>query len=158
MSIPMGTTVKALVKLGKRPEDCWQWLGQLTEEGYAIKTVNGQKTSAARWMWSMLFGSPPKAMKVIHTCANPACVNPAHMRLGSQADAVRSGAGTTLSPADVAEIKRAKADRNINTTRILSERYGITQTHVRLIWKEGAWGKVGNPRPKRQSDAIMNSA
>lgn len=141
-----GLTLKQLVRIPKDANDCWKWLGKETQDGYGIKVHNGKETTAARWIWCVLFGELPAALRVIHTCGNHGCVNPSHMRAGTQADACRSGVQSTLTPADVAEIKTAKKDRGPNTASALAARLGVQPGQVREIWKGTSWGKPGRRR------------
>lgn len=149
MAHETGTTIKPLVKIGRDPADCWQWLGKETPQGYGIKSVAGKDVTAARWLWSMLFGELPAALRVIHTCGNSSCVNPAHMRAGSQADACRSGIGATLTPADVREIRQAAKDRGLHTARGLAQRFGVTDRHIRDIWRGRTWGRAKSTTAKQ---------
>ncbi|TAM22399.1 MAG: HNH endonuclease, partial [Nevskiaceae bacterium] len=124
MARETGLTLKPLVRLGKRPDDCWEWLSVKTEGGYGKKQLGGKTLLAHRWMWTQLFGPIPDGLVIDHICANPGCVNPAHLRLCSQAENCRDGAGTTLTSADVVEIKQAKKTRGPTTANALALRYG----------------------------------
>jgi hypothetical protein len=50
--------------------------------------INGTPALAHRHAWSLTHGPIPDGMIVMHACDNPPCVNPAHLRIGTQRDNV----------------------------------------------------------------------
>lgn len=69
---------------------CLLWTAAVDKDGYGrFKTDTWTVSQAHRWAWEQENGPVPRGLVVRHTCDVPACVQPAHMRLGTHADNVR---------------------------------------------------------------------
>ena len=77
--------------------ECWPWTGVSQINGYGVIGRGGRsagKVLAHRAVFELECGVIPESddwhgTVVMHTCDNRLCCNPAHLRLGSQADNVR---------------------------------------------------------------------
>jgi hypothetical protein len=66
---------------------CWLWTGAPAAGGYGALKYDGRTQKAHRVSWALHHGAmPPREIKVCHRCDTPACVNPAHLWLGTQQD------------------------------------------------------------------------
>ena len=66
------------------PDDCWLWLGPRDEKGYGRTTVDGTFVRIARLVLAYVTGTSGE--QALHSCDNPPCVNPHHLRWGSNSD------------------------------------------------------------------------
>src|SRR3990172_2420122 len=85
-----------LDKVDKDNGECWIWIGAIGTSGYGSFMLNGRNTRAHRVAYllfcgeiSKLEGSDCRGTCVIHSCDNPLCVNPDHLRLGTHVDNMR---------------------------------------------------------------------
>lgn len=94
--------------------DCWNWTASLDRYGYGKFRKGPGLFIASRVSLAMHFGRDLDAAEMAcHTCDNPACVNPAHLFVGSAkdnfVDAVRKGRVSQDMSAHLAASAKAKA-------------------------------------------------
>jgi len=64
-------------------DDCWLWQGKTARGGYGRY---GRKGSASRYALKLATGKDPIGLFALHSCDNPPCCNPNHLRWGTHGD------------------------------------------------------------------------
>lgn len=67
-------------------DECYEWDMARLPKGHGVIGLDGANYLAHRWAYEELVGPIPEGMYVIHSCDNPPCINPNHLRVGSAQD------------------------------------------------------------------------
>lgn len=68
------------------PSKCWLWTAYKDDLGYGRISLNGTAKLSHRVSYEINGGQIPEGMLILHSCDNPPCCNPAHLRPGTLAD------------------------------------------------------------------------
>jgi len=134
---------------------CWLWTSAM-RGGYGVFWLHGHCTSAHRVSWSLHHGPIPADMNVLHKCDTPACVNPAHLFLGTQQDnaddmlAKGRGRYDTNPPRGERQWQSKLSAEHIKNIRSddrsqieIAHDYGICPSHVSKIKSRKRWQHLG---------------
>ena len=145
------------------PNECWLWTGCRMaplpcgmQYGYFGAYDEGRTISIRphRFSYFLANGEIPDDKVVMHTCDVPLCVNPNHLRLGTQRenilDASKKGriangsrqGNSKLTEADVGAIRRSE-----RTTAELASLYDTDYTNILRIRRGESWRHVPMPEP-----------
>ena len=80
---------KMMAKSRLRSGGCIEWSGRVNTKGYGQIMMSGQLKMVHRVSWEMANGRIPDGAIIMHSCDNPACINPMHLLAGSYSDNTR---------------------------------------------------------------------
>lgn len=157
----------------EKTASCWLWKGAPLRSGHGVINSGGSEgrsIGAHRVSWELHNGPIPEGMCVLHNCPggdNPACVNPAHLFLGTSVDNAKdmfakgrqadphyrqSGrerwalahpgalAGANGSGVKLtAEQVAIIRTRNGEPSRNVARDYGVTHDTILRIWQGKTW-------------------
>lgn len=140
-----------------RDGDCMIWQGPKTYKGYGTIRMDGKKIRVHRIVCKETYGPPPDEKPLaLHSCDTPPCVNPAHLRWGSNreniADMDARGRGrrpiirgeqhvrSKLTEADVVAIRAMRAQGV--RTKTIALQFGVAARTIAAIAQRKKWKHV----------------
>jgi len=142
--------MKDLVYLQSRcivePEtNCWVWQRSVYSGGYGAIGDDGRIKLAHRVAYESLVGPIPPDTQVLHSCDNRRCINPEHLRLGTNDDNVKDAlarsryVGRRLSIEDVLYIR--ENPMGISQSK-LADKFEVSPSQIRRILNRKQWRHI----------------
>lgn len=143
-------------KTSKGAAGCLEWTGgRGNGMRYGIMSVRNKSTYVHRVMAAIKFGGLDDGCVVMHSCDNPACVNPDHLLVGSHLDnmsdrrskgrdnlffAGEANGRHKLSAQDIPIIRERIASGE--TRAAVARDYGVSRQVVSDIYSRKMWASV----------------
>lgn len=143
-----------------RSEECWEWNGALSHDGYGHYRCGGKVAGAHRYSYLLHNGPIPDSLLVLHHCDNRKCVRPDHLFLGTHQDNAkdrcakgRSATGTSharakITEREVAAIKemcrrfpptKKRSSVCFGVASFLGRWFGMGRGNILVISKNKTW-------------------
>lgn len=146
---PVETRFWSKVATGE-PDECWPFTRTCNRLGYGMFHFQGKDRGAHRVAFFLAHGRWPEP-QCLHSCDNPSCCNPAHLREGTHSENMREcverGRRTTqrgeAHPQARLSERQVTAMREMRTAgaklREIAERFGVSTGHAGKICQGAAW-------------------
>lgn len=142
--------------------DCWIWTAGKYRDGYGMFWAFGTNIAAHRFAYESAHGSIPDGMCVCHSCDRPACVNPNHLWVGTNAEnhadkASKGRGGRGIRRRKTYELGESHPRAKLSDFDVLSMRsqrqtgasigclaktFGISRSQVYRIVRREHWGHI----------------
>jgi len=129
--------------------ECLEWRGGYLHKGYSTTRAYGKYWKTHR-LALHLEGIDTTDHMVLHSCDNPLCCNPEHLRTGTNADNMtdrdsrgRQARGTMVNTAklteqDVLDIRAISG----MSQRAIADQYGVSYTTIRRVIRRDSWNHI----------------
>lgn len=133
---------------------CWLWTAGTVRRGYGCLRVEGRTRLAHKLAYELTMGPllPLPGLHICHRCDNPACVNPAHLWIGTPGDNMadrqskkrgvrgENHGRARLNACQVQEIRAASACgmRQCDLAKV----FNVSHTTIRRIVQGERWGHI----------------
>lgn len=134
----------------KSQNECWPWLAHCDRHGYGVFSLYHTDYLAPRIMLAIT-GKRNDNLDVRHSCNNPACINPKHLRFGTplenQHDRILAGThniGSRNGHAKLTEldIPIIRNLAEIMTQTTIGKLFNVSHSTINYIVKNKNWTHV----------------
>lgn len=145
------------VVIPENGDDCWGWLAEKDQWGYGRLWLGAhnrpRRILAHRFSYLIHKGEITDGLEVLHSCHNPECSNPSHLRLGTQKDNMQdrlkmgryrlgeNNHRASLTDEKVRALRWAASITSLNQTQ-LCRHFGMRQNQVSRVLRRETWKHV----------------
>ena len=133
--------------------ECWNYTGGLDKDGYGIFAIESDWPIRAHKFAYQYYNGPVKSECLMHTCDNPSCQSPYHIKEGTvhenNADrsikgrsAIGSKGGNAKLTEDIVRQIRIDLQYNNYSHSMIKKKYGIGTSNASRIRRYEIWKHV----------------
>jgi hypothetical protein len=133
----------------KSQSDCWIWTGGYFPDGYPGIWFDNHAWRGNRLMCALKHGYRDSKWSALHSCDNPKCINPDHLRWGTVSDnsadmvARNRSCKNDKNPSAKLTIEQVKEiialKKQGARSVILAEIYGVRRQTIQSIYAGRSW-------------------
>ena len=139
--------------IGGINNDCWECISHFGSNSYPKVHVKGKQWKISRWSYTNYYKKEIKeGMDILHSCDNPSCINPFHLREGTDADnaqdRVDRNRTSTLRGEDSLKSKLKEEQVNeimndsILSVKKLAKKYNVSISAIYQIKNNRTWNHL----------------
>ena len=135
--------------------ECWPFTGGTSGAGYGFIMINRVMKAVHRVAYEESYGPIPDGLFVLHSCDNPPCANPRHLRVGTLQDnmddkVIRNrqyrpkGELTKTAKLTSDEVREIHAlfNSGVFSRKELAKKFDVSRSAIEMILLGKRWGHI----------------
>ena len=139
-----------LLSRSKRmPSNCIEWQMSTNQYGYGRIQVGGKVQQVTRVVLKLVTNNDGNNLLALHSCDNPPCINPDHLRWGTQLDNMQDAVNRNRKPDSAGELngRAILTEKDVFYLRSLpkpnvseiAKHYGVSYNAIYRLLKGFSW-------------------